>query len=60
MNPPDKRPRGVKHHNVKLTPEQVDEIRKTPGVYRKLAEKYGVAPSTICQIKRERTWKYHA
>lgn len=46
--------------NKKLTEEEVLEIRellKKGETALKIAEKYKVAPNTISDIKRERTWK---
>lgn len=55
-----KRKYGVEHHNAKLTPEKVREIREKyiPRIYtqRKLASEYGVAPYTIELILKNVTW----
>jgi hypothetical protein len=45
---------------TKLTPEQVKEIRATPikrGDRTAVAEKYGVTPMTISDIRCGRSWK---
>jgi len=47
--------------NRKLTKEEVLEIRellKKGEIALDIAEKFKVAPNTISDIKRERTWKY--
>lgn len=52
--------RGSNHHAAKLTEEQVGEIK---GILdekvnqTRLAEKYGVSPQTICDIKNGRGWR---
>lgn len=51
---------GVIAHNRKLTKEQVDEIRSIPvirkyGHCRKIAERFGVSPTTISSILTNRT-----
>lgn len=45
--------------NRQLTPEQVQEIRDTPATYgsgRRLARKFGVAPSTISAVRSGQNW----
>lgn len=48
---------GEKHHQAKLTIDQVNYIRasKESGVY--LAKVYGVTPTAICAIRRNRSWR---
>ena len=40
----------------KLTPEQVELIRVDKRSQRKIAKDYGVAQTTVCNIKHGRTW----
>lgn len=47
------RPEG----NPKVTPEQVREIRKSDESVQALAERYGLAHTSIRNIKAGRTWK---
>ncbi len=47
---------GEKHHQCKLTVEQVKEIRSSTGQTGILAEKFGVTRGTICSIRRGKTW----
>jgi hypothetical protein len=52
--------RGNDHHNVKLTWEIVNEIRKdrkTGLGWIRLGKKYGIAASTARKIGLEKTWK---
>lgn len=46
-------------NNVKLTEEQVSEIRSYKGncTHKQLGEKYGVSKSAITAIKNNRNWK---
>ena len=51
--------RGADHPRSKLTPRQVEAIRSHPpeaGLGLRLAERYGVAPSTISRIRRRKAW----
>ena len=51
--------RGVKNPKVKLTEEQVRQIRARAGeTQRLLAEEYGVKPHTISQIINRTTWSW--
>lgn len=50
---------GERHHQAKLTAEQVREIRALGGVQtqRTLAKRFGVSGTTIGAILRGRNWK---
>jgi hypothetical protein len=52
--------KGGRHGMSKLTDEQVAEIkvRYEPGLGRKLATEYGVAPHTITRIAAGKTWTH--
>jgi hypothetical protein len=51
--------RGEKHHSVKLTAQQVLEIRgRSTENQRKLAEEFGVKRVTISDIIRRKNWKH--
>lgn len=53
-------PSGINHHNVKLTEEQVGEIKELIILkysQRILAKMYNVSPSTIQNIVDNKTWK---
>jgi len=49
--------KGEKHHNTKLTEDQVYEIRASNERTDALAKQYGVTPHTIWQIRMRRRWK---
>lgn len=51
---------GEKHHNSKLTKEEVKEIKRDQGEYLniELADKYGVSQCAISDIIHERTWTH--
>jgi hypothetical protein len=59
---------GVKHHAAKLTPAKVRQARKSYEVrdaegnrkwsIPKLAEKYGVAYTTMHLLLKRETWKH--
>ena len=51
------RPEGEKHHLVKLTQQQVDQIRADPRMYIEIAPDYKVSKSLIGAIKRNEAWK---
>jgi hypothetical protein len=54
-------PRGENHGAVKLTEKQVKEIRSAPdrwGINQELASRYGVARSTISNIRTGRNWRH--
>lgn len=51
---------GESHHSARLTAEQVMDIRRRANGgenQRRLAEEYGVSPATICNIKKQTTWR---
>jgi hypothetical protein len=51
---------GEKHHKAKFTVEQILKVRleRSKGVtYKSLAERYGVAISTIFSVCRHESWK---
>ena len=50
--------RGDGHPSAKLTQEQVQEIRKAKGLLREIADEYGVAKSTIGNIKARKIWAW--
>lgn len=48
---------GDSHHASVLTTEQAAEIRSSAESQRALARKFGVAQSTIWEVKNNRTWR---
>ena len=46
---------GSLHPNAKLTEEQVSEIRQH---LRRLAQQYGISPSTFAQLANGRSWRH--
>lgn len=50
--------RGIRNPKVKLTPQQVEEIRRIghSQPYRETAKKYGVTPESISNVVRQKTW----
>ena len=50
-------PRGVRHHEAKLTPDAVREIRTGALTGREYAEKFGVCEASISQVVHRMTWK---
>lgn len=56
---------GARHHNSKLTAEQVRQIKAecenyTPGLYAELADRYGVTKGAIKHVRHRRNWKHVA
>lgn len=49
---------GEEHGMVKLTPEQVLEIRQSPLKQRDTAKQYGVHQAQVHRIKSRKSWKY--
>ncbi len=49
---------GEKNHSVKLTEEQVLEIRASKELLRILAKRYNMSITTIHEIKTRKTWKH--
>ena len=51
--------RGEKHHNAKLTEEQVKEIRSIKNLSQsKIAKLYGISQITVSEIKGFKKWKH--
>lgn len=55
-----RRMRGERHHQHKLTTDDVLVIQKSEDRGTDLAKKYGVTPTTICSIRKGRLWKWTA
>lgn len=55
-------PHGRTHYNVRLTADQVCEIRHADvdgqGFYTRLAKQYGVSSCTIHDIRKRRSWQH--
>jgi hypothetical protein len=49
---------GEKHGMSKLTADAVKEIKTSSMSGSELAKKFNVRPTTICDIRRNRTWKH--
>lgn len=52
---------GERHYRALLTPEIVSEIRSSPryrGYRMALAEKYGVRPGLITEVRAMKSWKH--
>ena len=45
-------------NNVKLTEEEVKEIRADTRTQREIAESFNVCQMTVCKIKNRTTWKH--
>lgn len=59
--PDDVLPRGVAHHDAKLTDDLVREIRikhQQGRGYRRLAVEYGVSRSSIVAVCKNKTWRH--
>lgn len=54
----DNSPKGEQHPQVKLTEQDVREIRESGKTQRFLAEQYGVSQRNISAIKTRRSWKH--
>lgn len=50
--------RGTRNHSAKLTDDDVRAIRADPRGVRRLSKAYGVAQTTIGNIKRGTAWKH--
>lgn len=54
--------KGEQHHMHKLTEDQVRDIRRRYFMsnvsYSQLAHEYGVTPSNICMIVKNKTWQF--
>jgi hypothetical protein len=51
---------GEKHGMVKLTEDQVREIRAAAGSHAKIGRAYGVSDSTVRYIRQRKLWKHVA
>jgi HNH endonuclease len=51
-------PRGVAHHECKLTPVKVHAIRRSTKSLTQLALQYEVSRATICGIRQRRKWRH--
>jgi hypothetical protein len=49
---------GVKHHNHRLTEDQVRGIRAAIGPRRAIAERFGISPYHVSSIRLGRKWKH--
>lgn len=49
---------GVTHHDNRLTPKQVFQIRKDTRLMRIIADDYGISAATVCTIRSRETWKH--
>ena len=57
--PPHQAAYGSRHGNAKLNEEKVAQILKIEGrQYADIGAEFGVAASTICDIRRGRIWKH--
>lgn len=50
--------KGEKHGMSKLTAEIVREIRSSSETGKALAERFGLTPTTICDVRKRRTWNH--
>jgi hypothetical protein len=55
---PDLIPRGDRHHNAKVTEEQVRAIRADPRSAIDVAADYGLSKVSIFDIRARRSWKH--
>lgn len=51
-------PKGEAQWRAKLTVDQVREIRKSGLGYKKLGKLYGVTPSCIQSVRKNKTWRF--
>ena len=51
-------PRGSKHYHSKLSRKEVTFIKNSSLSGKLLANRFGVSPPTICDIRKGRTWRY--
>lgn len=63
QNERDKREHGVallgeRHHQHKLSEEEVKVIRNSPQRGSVLAERYGVSQTTISSVRHRKTWRH--
>lgn len=53
-----RKPRGEKHHNSKLTSEQVAIVKTTSRSARSLAKEFGVRHAAILDVRTGKTWRH--
>lgn len=51
---------GSDRHSAKVTEAQIPAIRADGRAYRLIAADFGIAPSTVCNIKSRKTWVHVA
>jgi hypothetical protein len=49
--------RGVLHHSVRLTEDQVRQIRVADGTQREIAALFGISQTNVSQIRQRKGWK---
>ena len=49
---------GIRHHQAKLTEDQVQEIRSAPGKQRDIAARFGISQAQVWNIKNDQQWKH--
>ncbi|MEN8720083.1 MAG: HNH endonuclease [Oceanococcaceae bacterium] len=49
---------GDDHYNAKLDADQVRSIRAAAGSHAEIASKFGIARSTVTNIRAKRIWKH--
>lgn len=50
--------KGASHPASRLTDDAVRDIRNSDLSGVALAQKYGVRPTTICEVRQNRTWRH--
>jgi len=53
--------RGIEHHNAKMNPEKVKDLRKKRDEgwsYKQLCDLFGITKGVVGQIYHKRTWAY--
>lgn len=59
---PDRLPHGIEHHNSKMTPESVIELRSlyaAGGISQEaLGHRFGIDQTVVSRIVRRKTWRY--
>ena len=50
--------KGEANGNVKLSVQEVLDIRAAPGKYRDIAQQYGICYTNVGKIKRREKWKH--
>lgn len=51
-------PRGERHHNSKLTAAKIRKILASKDLQKTIAQRFGIHPGTVSQIKRGLRWKH--